>query len=61
MELRALARKAQKVIEEAVDHDSIVAALRQHKEALDISELVLDDLSGLSPGHSSRTTVRRSA
>lgn len=49
-----MARKAQKIIGEAVDHDGIVRVLRQRKAEIDLSDAVLDDLSGLSPGHSSK-------
>ena len=56
-----MASKARKVIGEAVDHDGLVALLRQRKDALDLSDLVLDDLSGLTPGHSAKilTCVKR--
>jgi hypothetical protein len=43
------------VFGEATDHESLVAALYACKEARGISDRVLDEVAGLSPGHVSKT------
>jgi hypothetical protein len=42
------------VFGEATDYESLVAALYARKEAIGVSDRVLDEISGLSPGHVSK-------
>jgi hypothetical protein len=42
------------VFGEATDHEGLVAALYARKEAIGVSDRVLDEISGLSPGHVSK-------
>ena len=42
------------IIGEAHDHDSLVAVLRQRKDQLHLSDLMLDDLAGFTQGHAGK-------
>jgi hypothetical protein len=42
------------VIGEAHDHDSLLAVLRQRKAALRLSDVALDELAGLTAGHTNK-------
>jgi hypothetical protein len=42
------------IVGEAVDHDELVAVLRQRKAALQLSDALCDELAGMASGHTGK-------